>query len=82
MQAVAQWRAAGMASRELRATQGSEEEVGSLTRAYARFAPNFGPGPVGDGAIRAEDGPRTTSEAPLSSDTNSVRALMGVQCAP
>jgi hypothetical protein len=28
------------------------EEVGSLARAYARFAPNFGPELVGNGAIR------------------------------
>jgi hypothetical protein len=42
-----------------------EEEVGSLARAYARFAPNFGPGLVGNGAIRAENGPHTISEAPL-----------------
>src|ERR1700730_3311174 len=33
-----------MASRELRATRGAEE-VGSLERVCARFAPNFGPGP-------------------------------------
>jgi hypothetical protein len=33
----------GSACRELRATQG-EEEVGSLERVCARFAPNFGPG--------------------------------------
>jgi hypothetical protein len=33
-----------MASRELRATQAPEEEVGSLERVCARFAPNFGPG--------------------------------------
>jgi hypothetical protein len=32
-----------MASRELRATEGAEEEVGSLERVCARFAPNFGP---------------------------------------
>src|SRR6267378_6198379 len=58
----------GMACPDLRrATQGpEEEEVGSLARAYARFAPNFAPGLVGNGAIRAENGPRTTSEAPLS----------------
>jgi hypothetical protein len=56
----------GSACPELRATQGpeEEEEVGILARAYARFAPNFGPGPVGNGAIRAENGPRTTSEVP------------------
>src|SRR4030081_3570939 len=54
----------GSACPELRATQGAEEEVGSLARAYARFAPNFGPELVGNGAIRAENGPCTTSEAP------------------
>src|SRR6266853_1291046 len=37
----------GMASRELRATQGPEEEVGSLERACARFAPNLGLGLAG-----------------------------------
>jgi hypothetical protein len=36
-------RAGGMASRELRATRAAEE-VGSLERVCARFAPNFGPG--------------------------------------
>ena len=42
-------REVGSFSPELRATQGpEEEEVGSLARAYARFAPNFGPGPVGN----------------------------------
>ena len=32
-----------MACPDLRATQGPEEEVGSLERACARFVPNFGP---------------------------------------
>ena len=32
-----------MACPDLRATQGPEEEVGSLARACARFVPNFGP---------------------------------------
>src|SRR5437879_12207425 len=32
-----------MACPDLRASQGPEEEVGSLARACARFPPNFGP---------------------------------------
>src|SRR5438105_15820618 len=32
-----------MACPDLRATQGPEEEVGSLARVCARFVPNFGP---------------------------------------
>ena len=32
-----------MARPDLRATQGPDEEVGSLARACARFVPNFGP---------------------------------------
>src|SRR5205807_3517530 len=53
--AVAKWRAGfrGTACPDLRATQGPEEEVGSLARPCALFAPNFGPrffnlgGPLG-----------------------------------
>jgi hypothetical protein len=55
----------GSACRELRATQGRRRRSWEpLARAYARFAPNLAPGLVGKGAIRAENGPHTTSEAP------------------
>ncbi|MEA2499968.1 MAG: hypothetical protein QOD01_79 [Actinomycetota bacterium] len=46
-----------MASRELRATQGpEEEEVGSLERVCTRFAPNFGQGPGIELPNAREDG--------------------------
>src|SRR5947209_12657707 len=85
-QGVAKWRAGFRVSlvRTPALPRSRREEVGSLARVYARFAPTSGEDPkhgesarlprptragtqwpVGNGSTRAENGPCTTSEAPL-----------------